>query len=130
LEASQVRAIQHLVSSAVNGLKPQRVSIVDEAGTLLADGAATGPDTAFGGAGQERQANYEKRLKNQIESIVSSVVGPGRARVQLSADFDFNRITETFDKFDPEGKVLRSSQTREESSNSGSQEGQVTVGNE
>jgi flagellar M-ring protein FliF len=130
LEASQVRAIRHLVASAVNGLKPQRVSVVDEAGNLLADGAATGPDTAIGGAGQERQASFERRLKDQIESIVSSVVGPGRARVQLSAEFDFNRITETFDKFDPEGRVLRSSQTREESAGSDSKDGQVTVGNE
>jgi flagellar M-ring protein FliF len=130
LEASQVRAIQHLIASAVNGLKPQRVSVVDEAGNLLADGAASGPDTAVGGLGQERQASFERRLKDQIESIVSSVVGPGRARVQLSAEFDFNRITETFDKYDPEGRVLRSSQTREESSATGNQEGQVTVGNE
>jgi flagellar M-ring protein FliF len=130
LEASQVRAIRHLVASAVNGLKPQRVSVVDEAGNLLADGAA-GPDGAIGGTGQERQANFERRLKDQIESIVSSVVGPGRARVQLSAEFDFNRITETFDKFDPEGRVVRSSQTREESSaNGGGQEGQVSVSNE
>jgi flagellar M-ring protein FliF len=58
------------------------------------------------------------------------VVGPGRARVQLSAEFDYNRITETFDKFDPEGRVLRSSQTREESASNDSKEGQVTVGNE
>jgi len=130
LEASQVRAIRHLVASAVNGLKPQRVSVVDEAGNLLADGAA-GPDGAIGGTGQERQANFERRLKDQIESIVSSVVGPGRARVQLSAEFDFNRITETFDKFDPEGRVVRSSQTREESSaNGGGQEGPVSVSNE
>jgi flagellar M-ring protein FliF len=129
LEASQVHAIQHLIASAVNGLKPQRVSVVDETGNLLADGAA-GSDTAVGGLGQERQASFERRLKDQIESIVSSVVGPGRARVQLSAEFDFNRITETFDKFDPEGRVLRSSQTREESAATGSQEGQVTVGNE
>jgi flagellar M-ring protein FliF len=128
LETSQVRAIRHLVASAVNGLKPQRVSVVDEAGNLLADGAATG--AAAVGGGEERQANFERRLKDQIESIVSSVVGPGRARVQLSADFDFNRITETFDKFDPEGRVLRSSQTREESSGSDGKEGQVTVGNE
>ena len=40
LEAQQVRAIRHLVASAVNGLKPQRVSVVDEAGRLLADGSA------------------------------------------------------------------------------------------
>ena len=44
------------------------------------------------------------------------MVGAGRARVQLSADFDYNKITQTSDKFDPEGRVLRSSQTREESS--------------
>src|SRR5437588_7474805 len=41
LEPQQVRAIRHLVASAVNGLKPERVSIVDEAGRLLADGART-----------------------------------------------------------------------------------------
>ena len=40
LEPQQVRAIRHVVASAVNGLKPQRVSIVDEAGRLLADGAS------------------------------------------------------------------------------------------
>jgi flagellar M-ring protein FliF len=130
LEAQQVRAIRHLAASAVNGLKPQRVSIVDEAGNLLADGAAGDPNSTLGGSVEERQAGYERRLKDQIESIVSSVVGPGRARVQLSAEFDFNRITETFDKFDPEGRVVRSSQTREESSATDNREGQVTVGNE
>src|SRR5579863_1589306 len=46
LGAQQVRAIRHLVASAVNGLKPQRVSIVDEAGHLLADGAANDNDPA------------------------------------------------------------------------------------
>ncbi len=130
LEPQQIRAIRHLAASAVNGLKPQRVSIVDEAGNLLADGAAEGVGAGGGGDGQERQATFERRLREQIESIVSQVVGPGRARVQLSAEFDYNRITETFDKFDPEGRVLRSSQTREESASNDSKEGQVTVGNE
>ena len=31
----QVRAIRHLVATAVNGLKPERVSVVDETGKLL-----------------------------------------------------------------------------------------------
>src|SRR6516225_8898077 len=48
LEGQQVRAIRHLVASAVNGLKPARVSIVDEAGQLLADGAATDLEQAVG----------------------------------------------------------------------------------
>src|SRR3981189_436578 len=127
LEPQQIRAIRHVVASAVNGLKPQRVSIVDEAGQLLADGASTDGDSAVG---DERRSAYEKRMRNQIEAIVSSVVGSGRARVQLSADFDYNKITQTSDRFDPEGRVLRSSQTREESSATAENNGQVTVNNE
>ncbi|WP_027532551.1 flagellar basal-body MS-ring/collar protein FliF [Bradyrhizobium sp. WSM3983] len=127
LEAQQIRAIRHLVASAVNGLKPQRVSIVDEAGQLLADGAATDPEQAVG---DERRTAFEKRIRKQVEDIVSSVVGSGRARVQLSADFDFNKVTQTSDKFDPEGRVLRSSQTREEQSMTADNNGQVTVNNE
>ena len=127
LEPQQIRAIRHLVASAVNGLKPQRVSIVDEAGQLLADGANGSNDNAVG---DERRAAFEKRMRNEIEAIVSSVVGAGRARVQLSADFDYNKITQTSDRFDPEGRVLRSSQTREESSVTAENNGQVTVGNE
>jgi flagellar M-ring protein FliF len=127
LEPQQIRAIRHLVASAVNGLKPQRVSIVDEAGQLLADGASGETDNAIG---DERRAGFEKRMRNEVEAIVSSVVGAGRARVQLSADFDYNKITQTSDRFDPEGRVLRSSQTREESSATAENSGQVTVGNE
>jgi flagellar M-ring protein FliF len=131
LESQQVRAIRHLVASAVNGLKPERVSVVDEAGRLLADGAAGASDGATDNHADERQAAYERRLRQQVETIVSSVVGAGRARVQLTAEFDFNRITQTSDQFDPEGRVLRSTQTREEqSTTSDGREGQVTVANE
>jgi flagellar M-ring protein FliF len=127
LEPQQIRAIRHVVASAVSGLKPQRVSIVDEAGQLLADGATGDADNTIA---DERRAGFEKRMRSQVEAIVSSVVGAGRARVQLSADFDYNKITQTSDKFDPEGRVLRSTQTREESSLTADSSGQVTVNNE
>jgi flagellar M-ring protein FliF len=128
LEGQQVRAIQHLVSSAVTGLKANRVSIVDESGRLLANGS---PDENGTGAGaDERKVAFERRLREQVETIVSSVVGSGRARVEVSADFDFNRVTQTSEKFDPEGRVLRSSQTKEESSGAADAQGQVTIANE
>jgi flagellar M-ring protein FliF len=128
LEAQQVRAIRHLVASAVNGLKPQRVSIVDEAGRLLADGS--GDDGVGEISVDDRRTSFEKRLRDQVDAIVTSVVGPGRARTQVSADFDFNRVTQTSDRYDPEGRVIRSSQTREETSATNDRENQVTVGNE
>ncbi len=130
LEQQQVRAIRHLVATAVNGLKPERVSVIDETGKLLADGAEQ-TDSAGGAGADERKAAYEKRLRDQVEAIVSSVVGSGRARVEITADFDLNRITQTSDKFDPDGRVVRSSQTREESSaNADGKGGAVSVANE
>ncbi|HEX3499227.1 MAG TPA: flagellar basal-body MS-ring/collar protein FliF, partial [Stellaceae bacterium] len=129
LEPQQVNAIRHLTASAVNGLKPERVSIVDETGRLLADGAHAA-ENGGGDSADERKIAYERRLRQQVEEIVSSVVGPGHARVQLTADFDFNKVTQTSEKFDPEGRVLRSSQTREESAaTADNRQGQVTVGN-
>ena len=130
LAQSQVRAIRHLVATAVNGLKPERVSVIDETGRLLADGA--GDENTLNGAGaDERKVAYENRVRKEVERIVTSVVGPGRARVQINADFDVNRITQTSDKFDPESRVVRSSQTREEKASTGSgNDGAVSVGNE
>ncbi len=130
LEPQQVRAVRHLVATAVNGLKPERVSVIDETGRLLADGATQ--DNPLGGvSSDERKLAYESRLRSEVETIVSSVVGPGHARVQVNADFDVNRITQTSDKFDPDGRVLRSSQTREEqSATSDNKEGTVSAGTE
>jgi flagellar M-ring protein FliF len=114
IEKSETRAIQHLVSSAVEGLKPGRVSIVDETGRLLASGSGQ-DDAGMGGAQlDERKERMEARLKDQVTEILASIVGPGRARVQLSAALDYNRVTQTSDTFDPDGQVVRSTQTRSE----------------
>jgi len=129
LDNAQVRAIRHLVSSAVDGLKPERVSIVDERGRLLADGAQ-GEQGMVGLALDERQGAMERRIKAQVDDIVASIVGPGRARVQVSAALDTNRIESRSETFDPESKVIRSSQNRTEASATNEQREGVTVGNE
>lgn len=130
LEMSQVRAIRHLVASAVRGLKAERISIVDERGQLLADGSG---DTTNGISGlDERNAAFERKMKEQIDAIVTSVVGANRARVTVSAELDYSRVQQTSDSFDPEGRVVRSTQTREEQSataNTANNDG-VTVSNE
>ncbi|WP_321345744.1 flagellar basal-body MS-ring/collar protein FliF [Breoghania sp.] len=130
LDAGQIRAVQHLVATAVEGLSPEHVSIVDERGALLASGVEEDVDGMVSSSLQERAAKVETRLRQQVEEIVSSIVGPGRARVRVAADLDFNRVTETSETYDPDGQVVRSSQSREESSSSTSQEGGVTAGNQ
>ena len=81
---------------------------------------------------EERNLAYERKLKSQIAEIVGSVVGVKNARVQVNAELDFNRITQTTQTFDPNGQVLRSTQTREDKSNiaRGGRKGAVSVGNQ
>lgn len=131
LDKGQIKAIQHLAASAVDGLKPSRVSIVNEGGQLLANGTG-----GIGQAGsteiEERNRTFEERLRTEIEGIVSSVVGNGRVRARVSAEMDYSKITETTDLYDPDGQVVRSTQTREESANATTPTGNdgVSVGNE
>lgn len=130
LEPGQIRAIQNLVASAVEGLKPARVSIVDEAGRLLAKGGE-GDDAAMLSASlDEKSSAFSRRMQAQVEEILASVVGPGRSRVQVAAELDFSRQTLTSDTFDPNGQVVRSTQTREENSQTANRTQQVTVANQ
>jgi flagellar M-ring protein FliF len=84
------------------------------------------------GVADERQVGFERRLTDQVTRIVESVVGSGRTRVQVTAELDFNKVTQTQDLFDPDSKVVRSTQTREESteSNQAATDPGVTVGNQ
>ncbi|MCB1508255.1 MAG: flagellar M-ring protein FliF [Hyphomicrobiaceae bacterium] len=131
LDTAQIRAIQHLVASAVEGLRPSAVSIVDEAGRLLATGAEEDETAFFTASLEERRTAIESRLRHQIETILQEIVGPDRARVQVSTELDFNRVSQTSDIFDPEGQVVRSTQTREENGQTTEVvNGEVTVANE
>jgi flagellar M-ring protein FliF len=126
LAPGEVRAIVHLVASAVQGLDPEAISIVDETGRLLADGSNLNEDGLPSGA-QEREAAFERRLKDQVQGIVERVVGPGRARAEVNASFDYSKVTNTSDTFDPESRVVRSTQTSEEKNDSTEGAGTVSV---
>ena len=113
LGAEQVRAIRNLVAGAVPELKPDRVSITDQQGELL---AAEGDGAVDGMGGGERN-QVEERIRRTVKDIVEGVVGPGHARVQVNADVDMAAVTTQSEKFDPDGQVVRSTQTTDEKSN-------------
>lgn len=123
LTKSEVFAIQHLVASAVPKLRPSRISILDGQGTLLA--AGKGDDvTALGSStgGEDLTAAYEARLGSRIEKMLERTVGAGRVRAEVKADMDFDRISTTSVTFDPDGQVVRSTQSVEENATSGDSE--------
>jgi flagellar M-ring protein FliF len=113
LSAGEIRAIQHLVASAIEGLTPGRVSIVDDSGRLLASGAGGSDEAVLAGEIEERTLGIENRLRRRVEELLENIVGAGRARVQVSAELDLSRMTRTSETFDPASQVIRSTQTRE-----------------
>ncbi len=125
---AQVSSIQNLVASAVPGMMAGAVTVIDEKGAMLGGGA-----TQAGGSvrADERTVAFEDRVRGQVEDIVTSVVGPGRARVQVSAEIDYNRVTKESQTFDPDGQVVVSQTTSQaKSANQDGSGGQgVTVTN-
>jgi flagellar M-ring protein FliF len=114
LAPPQVAAIQHLVASAVPDLTASRVSVVDTDGNLLARGG--GDDGAMSPSSTEEvRVNYENRLSTKLEELLDRTVGPGKSRVDVHVDMDFDRITTNSESFDPNGQVVRSTQTVTES---------------
>ena len=129
LARGQVQAVQHLVASAVPGLKPARVTVVDEHGTLLANGDGPEGDNMLAASLDERTTSFEGRMRQQIEQLVGSIVGAGKVRVQVSAEVDFSRLTQNSEIYDPESQVVRSKQEVEQNDESSEQNEGVTVAN-
>lgn len=114
LSNEQIAAIQSLVSSAVQDLKSDHVSVIDSNGNLLARGEG---DTATGNAPmktEEMRQGYESRLTAAIEDMVSRTVGYGNVRATVTADLNFDRISTNEELYDPEQQVVRSTQTTTE----------------
>lgn len=108
MTAENVRAIRNLIASAVPNLKPNRVTVVDDMNRTLAAG---GEDDGFGAAAEQAKAGTERQLQARILNIVEGIVGPGAARVEVTADIDQSRQTTQELRYDPDGQVVRSTAT-------------------
>ena len=125
LRAGQVATIQNLVATAVAGLSPSRITIADDSGRLLA--SPTDGDTATAAALEDRRAQIEERLRRRILDIVEGVVGPGAARVAVTAELSRESRTETSIAYDPNNQVEVSRREQSESSTEPVNDGAVSV---
>ena len=134
LDAGQVQAIQNLAAASVPGLKPNRVSIVDDRGNLLG-GALSDPGSpeAVTSSIDQRIAGYEARIRREIEELLGNSIGFDKVRAEVAAELDFDRVTTNSEEYDPDKQVVRSTQTVSEktSNNEGgtSNKGTVSVAN-
>ena len=130
LDKRSVRAIVNLTASAVPGLKPGRVTLLDAAGDLLASGE-DGADALAAGI-DEKVAATEARIRRTVEDIVGRIVGPKNMRVQVAADLDMSRVTETANIIDPDSQTVLSNTSVNDTTNTSDPTGArgVTVANQ
>lgn len=114
LTQEQIRAVQHLVASSVPQLKSGNVAIIDQSGNLLARGEEEGGDAASASNGNELKQKYEMRVSRSIEDMIGRIVGYGKVRATVAADLNFDVISRNSESYNPEGQVVRSTQTTSE----------------
>lgn len=113
MTSEKVRAIRNLVASSVPGLELGAITVADTQGRTWAAGSenATG---GIGGTGvDERKAALEDSYRKKILEVIENIAGPGAAKVTVNLDVDFNKVTESAEIYDPDGRVVRSSQVTE-----------------
>jgi flagellar M-ring protein FliF len=112
LTPEQVRGIVHLVSSSVEGLNADRVTVVDTSGKLIARPAEG--RLGSGSSGQfEVQEAVEGELERRVRTMLEEILGPNKATVRVAAQMDFTSVERTEERFDPRGVIKSEQRTTE-----------------
>lgn len=121
LSTASVSAITHLVGSAVEGLRPDQVTVIDTTGRLLTVGGGD-PGMVAGGQAMDQKMQIEKAYERRVVELLTPIVGLGKVVARVTAGVDFTRTENTDESIDP-GKVAvlseqRSAAKRQESAGS------------
>jgi flagellar M-ring protein FliF len=113
LSQEQIRGIRYLVSNAVEGLTPEKVTVVDDRGRMLTrqgEGIAGGTSDIL-----EMKSKVERDLEIRIEQILSKVVGHSKIIAKVDATLNHRVIQSVEESVDPERTAVRAQQSEEES---------------
>ena len=115
LSEANIQAVTNLVASAVEGLSPDYVSVVDMRGNLLSKPKKLWPENTDGAdSALEYKHQVEKDLLAKVESTLTPLLGENHFRAGISADCDFTTSEQTDESFDPTRSVMTASQKSED----------------
>ncbi|MFQ5509025.1 MAG: flagellar basal-body MS-ring/collar protein FliF [Leptospirillia bacterium] len=116
MDGDKVAAIVHLVGSAVAGLNPEQVTVVDLSGKVLYAGQKDRGENQIVSSQEGVRHQLEERLSQRVADILGPVVGMNAVQVQVAAELDFTRTETTKELFDPGVQAVRSEQRSKEQS--------------
>jgi len=111
LPSSSVQGIVNIVASAVKGLTPDKITLIDYRGKILS--RSDGENSLTGQQLDVRQ-KMETDLAAKIVQILEPTVGTGKVRPQVSVAMNFQQVEETIEAYDPMGSVIKSTQRNQE----------------
>ncbi len=116
LPPGKLAAIVHFVGSAVEGLEPEHVTVVDTKGRVIFKGGDGGDTSALLSNGQlDYKGKVENEIRKNVQSMLEGIIGVGKAIVRVNAEIDFNKITLNEVEYDPSTVAVRSKRNIEES---------------
>lgn len=124
LSSEQVTSIVNLVASSIPELEANQVTVVDQQGRLLSS-----PEGRDEFAQRDQQIEFarqtEETYSQRIEALIAPLVGAGRVRAQVSAQFDMSASEEAREQYKPESQIVRSEQLAEDLTRNGAGPGGV-----
>jgi flagellar M-ring protein FliF len=87
LSGEQIMAVTNLVSSSIQGMEPDQVTVANSSGQVLA-AAGEGMTAAAGDARSQVETEQETRLAAKAQAMLDRVLGPGRSVVSVRAEVD------------------------------------------
>ncbi len=116
LTPSQIKGIVHLISSAVEGLDPSNVTIVDTNGNILTDLLEDETNInapARSVKNMELEREFEQKLERRVRAMLENVLGPGNVVVRIKAQLNFDKKKvekEIYQPVNEDKGIIRSSQ--------------------
>ena len=124
IQQSSVTAIANLVASAVDGLGPESVSIIDDGGRLLNRPRASDGDAKAAEVNLDYRQQLESELQAKLSGALEPLLGTGKFRTGVNIDCDFTSIDQSDEIYDPAKSATLTSQVTEESTGTGIAGGQ------
>lgn len=128
LQAQSINSIRFLVANSVEGLKPNHVTVIDNLGNVLSENNDNDSFSGLTSAQLASRRNLEQYLAKKAQDMLEKVLGPGQAIVRVSADINYDTVTRSEEKYDPDGQVLRTQTKTDENTDATTSSSSAPVG--
>lgn len=128
LEQQSINSIRFLVANSVEGLKPNHVSVVDNLGNVLSENSDDDSLTGLTSTQLVARRNLEQYLAKKAQDMLDKVLGPGQAIVRVSADINYDTLTRSDVKYDPDSQVIQTQTKDDQNTDSSTTSSTTPVG--